>query len=227
MIFTFDGDEAGQKAALRAFEGDQQFVGQTYVAVEPGGHDPCELRISDGDAAVRELIAPQGPAVPVRPQERHLPLRPGPGRQPGRRGPWGGAAGGEHPGKVEGRRFARELAGMVGVDVETVRVEVRWAAGRGRERPSSSAAGSARGDERRISGSGADRGLSVVGNAHPRRVARSPGPTCWPRGSTLTIRPFTRWRLGRCRPRRLSSWTCDSLRFSSRRFPVTTSTHQS
>ncbi|MGH3444657.1 MAG: DNA primase, partial [Nocardioidaceae bacterium] len=57
VIFTFDGDEAGQRAALRAFGGDQQFVGQTYVAVEPDGLDPCDLRLRKGDAAVRELVA--------------------------------------------------------------------------------------------------------------------------------------------------------------------------
>ncbi|HSE72464.1 MAG TPA: DNA primase, partial [Nocardioidaceae bacterium] len=45
VIFTFDGDEAGQRAALRAFGGDQQFVSQTYVAVEPAGLDPCDLRL--------------------------------------------------------------------------------------------------------------------------------------------------------------------------------------
>ena len=61
VIFTFDGDEAGQKAALRAFEGDQQFVGQTYVAVEPDGLDPCDLRLQQGDAAVRELVARRVP----------------------------------------------------------------------------------------------------------------------------------------------------------------------
>src|SRR5204862_255325 len=61
VIFTFDGDEAGQKAALRAFEGDQQFVGQTYVAVEPDGRDPCDLRLAEGDAAVRELVARRVP----------------------------------------------------------------------------------------------------------------------------------------------------------------------
>ena len=61
VIFTFDGDAAGQKAALRAFEGDQNFVSQTYVAVEPDGLDPCDLRIQKGDAAVRELVARRVP----------------------------------------------------------------------------------------------------------------------------------------------------------------------
>lgn len=61
VIFTFDGDAAGQKAALRAFEEDQRFVAQTYVAVEPNGFDPCELRQSKGDAAVRDLISTRRP----------------------------------------------------------------------------------------------------------------------------------------------------------------------
>ena len=57
VIFTFDGDAAGQKAALRAFSDDQKFVAQTFVAVEPNGMDPCELRQAHGDAAVRDLVA--------------------------------------------------------------------------------------------------------------------------------------------------------------------------
>ena len=61
VIFTFDGDAAGQKAALRAFEDDQKFVAQTFVAVEKSGMDPCELRQEHGDAAVRELIARRVP----------------------------------------------------------------------------------------------------------------------------------------------------------------------
>lgn len=61
VIFTFDGDAAGQKAALRAFNDDQKFVTQTYVAVEPNGLDPCELRQDKGDAAVRDLIARRVP----------------------------------------------------------------------------------------------------------------------------------------------------------------------
>ncbi len=61
VIFTFDGDAAGQKAALRAFEEDQRFVAQTYVAVEASGADPCELRQAKGDAAVRDLIETRRP----------------------------------------------------------------------------------------------------------------------------------------------------------------------
>lgn len=57
VIFTFDGDAAGQKAALKAFDSDQKFVAQTFVAIEPRGMDPCELRQSEGDGAVRDLIA--------------------------------------------------------------------------------------------------------------------------------------------------------------------------
>ncbi|MFC7458073.1 DNA primase [Brachybacterium sp. GCM10030267] len=61
VVFTFDGDAAGQKAALRAFEEDQKFVAQTYVAVEPEGMDPCELRIARGDQAVVDLIEARKP----------------------------------------------------------------------------------------------------------------------------------------------------------------------
>ena len=56
VVFTFDGDAAGQKAALRAFEQEQQFVTQTFVAVAGDGLDPCDLRLARGDAAVVELV---------------------------------------------------------------------------------------------------------------------------------------------------------------------------
>ncbi|SIR86535.1 DNA primase [Microbispora rosea] len=61
VIFTFDGDSAGQKAALRAFQDEQKFVTQTFVAVQPDGLDPCDLRVKQGDAAVRDLIASREP----------------------------------------------------------------------------------------------------------------------------------------------------------------------
>ena len=56
VIFTFDGDAAGQSAAMKAFKEDQRWMSQSFVAVAPGGKDPCELRQSDGDAAVRGLV---------------------------------------------------------------------------------------------------------------------------------------------------------------------------
>ncbi|MDT0443892.1 DNA primase [Streptomyces johnsoniae] len=61
VVFTFDGDSAGQKAALRAFEDDQKFAAQTWIAVSPRGMDPCELRIAEGDEAVRELVETRSP----------------------------------------------------------------------------------------------------------------------------------------------------------------------
>lgn len=61
VVFTFDGDAAGQAAALKVFAGDQHFISQTYVAIEPTGLDPCDLRIQSGDAAVRELVARREP----------------------------------------------------------------------------------------------------------------------------------------------------------------------
>jgi DNA primase len=61
VIFTFDGDSAGQRAALRAFADEQKFSTQTYVAVQPDGLDPCDLRLKHGEAAVRDLVAAHRP----------------------------------------------------------------------------------------------------------------------------------------------------------------------
>ena len=61
VIYTFDGDAAGQKAALKAFDSDQRFAAHTFVAVAPGGMDPCELRLESGEAAVRELVETRKP----------------------------------------------------------------------------------------------------------------------------------------------------------------------
>ena len=61
VIFTFDGDAAGQRAALRAFSLEERFVTQTFVAVQRDGLDPCDLRLAHGDAAVRDLVAQRQP----------------------------------------------------------------------------------------------------------------------------------------------------------------------
>ena len=61
VIFTFDGDAAGQRAALRAFSLEEKFVTQTFVSVQPDGLDPCDLRLKHGEAAVRDLVARRVP----------------------------------------------------------------------------------------------------------------------------------------------------------------------
>ncbi|MDQ1579822.1 MAG: primase [Microbacteriaceae bacterium] len=61
VVFTFDPDAAGQKAAMRAFSEEQRFAAQTYVAVGPDGLDPCDLRLQHGDAAVRRMIDTKKP----------------------------------------------------------------------------------------------------------------------------------------------------------------------
>jgi len=61
VIFTFDPDAAGQKAASRAFAEEQRFAAQTFVAVAPDGLDPCDLRLNRGDDAVRRLVETRKP----------------------------------------------------------------------------------------------------------------------------------------------------------------------
>ena len=84
VIYTFDGDAAGQAAALKAFDGDQSFAAQTFVCVAPDGQDPCELRQSAGDTAVRDLVARREPlfefAIRSILREHDLDTRRGPGR---------------------------------------------------------------------------------------------------------------------------------------------------
>jgi DNA primase len=130
VIFTFDGDAAGQKAALRAFEGDQNFAGQTYVAVEPDGLDPCDLRLQKGDASVRELVARRVPLYRfvLGNVVTRYDLDRADGRVDALREAAKLVSAIRDRSKVEA--FARELAGMVGVDVEEARAEVRRAAGR-------------------------------------------------------------------------------------------------
>ena len=61
VIFTFDPDAAGQKAAMRAFNDSHKFSAQTFVAVGPDGLDPCDLRSEKGDEAVRLMIENKKP----------------------------------------------------------------------------------------------------------------------------------------------------------------------
>jgi DNA primase len=130
VIFTFDGDEAGQRAALKAFAGDQAFASQTYVAVEPDGLDPCDLRLRKGDAAVRELI---GRRVPLyRFVLGNVLSKYDLDRADGRVDALREAAqlviSVRDRSKVDG--FVRELAGQLGLEADQVRAEVHRAASR-------------------------------------------------------------------------------------------------
>jgi DNA primase len=131
VIFTFDGDAAGQKAALRAFGGDQNFVSQTYVAIEPSGLDPCDLRLEQGDAAVRELIARRQPLY--RFVLANVVKKYDLDRAEGRVGAVREAATLVHSSRdtaVVASSFAREIASLTGMDPADVQIEVRKAAGR-------------------------------------------------------------------------------------------------
>ncbi|MDA2814364.1 DNA primase [Nocardiopsis sp. RSe5-2] len=61
VVFTFDGDAAGRKAAVRAFAEEHNFAAETFVAVEPDGLDPCDLRLQKGAEAVEHLIGDAKP----------------------------------------------------------------------------------------------------------------------------------------------------------------------
>ena len=125
VIFTFDGDAAGQKAALRAFGDDQKFVTQTYVAVEPSGLDPSDLRQEMGDAALRDLIARRVPLFEfaIKSSIKQFDL----GNADGRVQALNAAA--PLIGKIRDAslrpEYARSLAGWLGMEVEVVMAAVK------------------------------------------------------------------------------------------------------
>ena len=61
VIFTFDPDEAGQKAAMRAFADSDKFQANSFIAVGPDGLDPSDLRAQKGDEAVVSMIQNRRP----------------------------------------------------------------------------------------------------------------------------------------------------------------------
>ena len=130
IIFTFDGDAAGQKAALRAFEEDQRFVAQTYIAVSPDNMDPCELRLAKGDAAVRDLVARREPliAFALRSHLSRYDLDTAEGRVAALRATAPLVA------KIKDRalrpEYTRKLAGDLGMELETVTRAVNAAMGK-------------------------------------------------------------------------------------------------
>ncbi|MGW9167040.1 DNA primase [Agromyces sp. NPDC055658] len=132
VVFTFDGDEAGQKAAMRAFAEEQRFAAQTFVAVAPDGLDPCDLRLARGDAAVRALVESRTPMFDF--VIRHTLARFDLETVEGRVGALRAAA----PVVADIRDasirpgYTRELARMLGMELGEVTRAVRAAAGRDR-----------------------------------------------------------------------------------------------
>ena len=147
VIFTFDADEAGQNAALKAFALEAGFLSQTYVAIGPDGLDPCDLRQQRGDAAVTELIESRVPLYQfvIKSALAGNDLETAEGRVAALRA----AAPVVAAIKDEAIRpeYARRLAGWLGIDVDRVRSAVAQAgkanaAVRGGPGPSGGPAGS-------------------------------------------------------------------------------------
>jgi DNA primase len=164
VVFTFDGDAAGQKAAMRAFGEDQRWASQCFVAVEASGMDPCELRQSGGDAAVLALVEDAVPMFEfaVRTTLARFDLTGAEGRVR--------ALGAVAP-IVAGIRdrslrpeYTRTVAGWLGIEVEQVATEVARAT-----RIGARAAGPATGGG---SGTGSD---SVTGREHAHELGDGHG----------------------------------------------------
>ena len=138
VIFTFDGDAAGQKAALRAFDMDQNFAAQTFVAVEPHGMDPCELRMAQGERAVVELVNSRTPLFEfvIRSVLRQLDLRTAEGRVKALRAAAPVVA--RIRDRALQREYTRSLAGWIGMDISEVARAVRSS---GNLRPASNGRG--------------------------------------------------------------------------------------
>ena len=61
VIFTFDPDAAGEKAALRVYGDSSKFNALTFVASGPEGLDPADLRQKHGDQAIPKMLEQKKP----------------------------------------------------------------------------------------------------------------------------------------------------------------------
>ena len=135
VIFTFDPDEAGQKAASRAFAEEQRFAAQTFVAVAPDGLDPCDLRLKQGDGAVQRLIKSRKPMFEfmIRRQLAAHDLETVEGRVAALRAAAPVVAGIRDQALSIG--YVRNLAGWLGMDPTEVQRAVRASGGSSPSRP--------------------------------------------------------------------------------------------
>ncbi|MBC7309305.1 MAG: DNA primase [Tetrasphaera sp.] len=173
VVFTFDGDAAGQKAAMRAFEEDQRWASQSYVAVAPGGMDPCELRKAKGPEAVKALIADAVPMFEfaVRTTVARFDLSTPEGRVAASRAVAPMVATVRDPSLRP--EYTREVAGLLGIGVEQMQAEVARAARQGTRPGTTSPGAETRGSGRR-DGSTAYPGGGEYAGESPRSVLGLP-----------------------------------------------------
>ena len=133
VIFTFDPDAAGQKAAMRAFADSAKFTAQTFVAVGPDGLDPCDLRTAKGDEAVRAMIEVKKPLFEfaIKQKLSKFDLSTIEGRVAAARAAAPVVAGIQDP--TMRPAYTRELAGWVNLDGNDVAALVDAAAKAGRQ----------------------------------------------------------------------------------------------
>ena len=133
VIFTFDPDAAGQKAAMRAFADSSKFTAQTFVAVGPDGLDPCDLRSARGDEAVRAMIEVKKPLFEfaIKQKLSKFDLGTIEGRVAAARAAAPIVAGIQDPAMRPA--YTRELAGWVNLDGNDVSALVEAAGRAGRE----------------------------------------------------------------------------------------------
>ena len=129
VIFTFDPDEAGQKAATKAFYDQDKFVANTFVAVPPEGLDPCDVRLHRGDEALVGVIESRTPMYEfmIRRILDQVDLNTVEGRTDGLRTSVDVVRTIRDPIIREG--YARELAGWLGVNPSDVLPLIRKGAG--------------------------------------------------------------------------------------------------
>ena len=187
LIYTFDGDEAGQKAAMRAFNTDAEFGAQSFVAVAPEGMDPCDLRLSRGDGSVRDLVASRIPVYEfvIESLLRDYPLDTAEGRVQALQRTVPVVA--SIPDKVLQQEYARRLAGWVGWPnpdevLEQVRAEAKKPKKDKRRPRAAAAAGPSSG------ASGSRASGSVSGSQSEILIPPNPhDPILWPQREALKI----------------------------------------
>ncbi|WAB83258.1 DNA primase [Microcella daejeonensis] len=184
VVFTFDPDDAGQKAASRAFAEESRFAAQTFVAVAPDGLDPCDLRLARGDDAVRMLVSGRKPMYEfmIRRQLEQFDLETVEGRVGALRAAAPVVAGIRDRSMQSG--YGRTLAGWIGLDPQEVARAVQSARTAAGAKPADAPRG--RADALRASGQGQD--------ARPAGSPTPPAPEAAPSMSIdqLPTDPVTR-----------------------------------